>query len=637
MANESQFIPDGGKSHSHQKYVVAQGNVVLRVLPREAHAQIRHCEIALVENNGRPQDYRYFVVTSDTLFVVERTGSPPRVQTIQFSAIEEIEQENGGADYLADVNIQACSRRTRIAYGKESTDMQSSPQNLSPETQRRRSSFFASTRSNSSKDLGPREGRQELDSPVGRSPPSLENLALVTLEKQSKLYFHLWHAWIGFHMRQVALQQAEAELAPAPLSPRHVLGKPSRTLQEGQASTRGLFRELQECILAKASRWDDGPMLALEELAVAAETSALMKRLFFESDVLFRFLAGSFRLWLAQATKRIDIAPPPPSPKLSHSSSFRQTTAKPSTRPRASTDPSQLREDDVMLTSQQDRRRISGPLPRDDVTRGANRRRVERASVERSYEPDPAVVLRWEWLLRRLGQARAGGNVLRIVDCVQRVLSNSEGIPSRLNLMNVASPHSLDTFLVDVFLLERLDPSTAPIASHGSPKQQAVTRGALQEAAAVDLAAALLFEADSLGQHAFLAGAAPEPDFVLWALRKAPEPALRKRLSALFRRLIKLLLAPAAALDGLRVFKLAHTVTLLLPGVPGGCAHVGEEFEEEMRYVLQSPDLQLKLQKRGDFFVQRSRRLVANIVERCNTGMRTASPSKGHRRTGSLI
>lgn len=55
MANESQFIPDGGKSHSHQKYVVAQGNVVLRVLPREAHAQIRHCEIALVENNGRPQ------------------------------------------------------------------------------------------------------------------------------------------------------------------------------------------------------------------------------------------------------------------------------------------------------------------------------------------------------------------------------------------------------------------------------------------------------------------------------------------------------------------------------------------------------------------------------------------------------
>lgn len=55
MASESQFIPDGGKSHSHQKYVVAQGNVVLRVLPRDAHAQIRHCEIALVENNGRPQ------------------------------------------------------------------------------------------------------------------------------------------------------------------------------------------------------------------------------------------------------------------------------------------------------------------------------------------------------------------------------------------------------------------------------------------------------------------------------------------------------------------------------------------------------------------------------------------------------
>lgn len=106
---------------------------------------------------------------------MERTGSPPRVQTIPFSTIEEIEQERGGADYLADVNIQACSRRTRIAYGKESTDTQSSPQNLSPETQRRRSSFFASTRYNSSKDLGPREGRQELDSPEGQASPSLES------------------------------------------------------------------------------------------------------------------------------------------------------------------------------------------------------------------------------------------------------------------------------------------------------------------------------------------------------------------------------------------------------------------------------------------------------------------------------
>lgn len=114
-------------------------------------------------------DYRYFVVTSDTLFVVERTGSPPRVQTIQFSTIEDIEQEKGGADYLADVSIQACSRRTRIAYGKEPLDAhgaQSSPQNLSPESQRRRSSFFASTRYNSS-NLSPGEGRRELDGPVG--------------------------------------------------------------------------------------------------------------------------------------------------------------------------------------------------------------------------------------------------------------------------------------------------------------------------------------------------------------------------------------------------------------------------------------------------------------------------------------
>lgn len=56
-----------------------------------------------------------------------------------------------------------------------------------------------------------------------------------------------------------------------------------------------------------------------------------------------------------------------------------------------------------------------------------------------------------------------------------------------------------------------------------------------------------------------------------------------RRLSALFRRLIALLLAPQPTLDGLRVFKLAHVVTLLLPGVPGGAAHVREEFEEEIR------------------------------------------------------
>jgi hypothetical protein len=56
-----------------------------------------------------------------------------------------------------------------------------------------------------------------------------------------------------------------------------------------------------------------------------------------------------------------------------------------------------------------------------------------------------------------------------------------------------------------------------------------------------------------------------------------------RRLSALFRRLIALLLAPQPTLDGLRVFKLAHVVTLLLRGVPGGAAHVREEFEEEIR------------------------------------------------------
>lgn len=59
MAIESQYTTDGGKSHSHQKYVVAQGNVVLRALPREAQSQIRHCEIALVEYAGKPQGERH--------------------------------------------------------------------------------------------------------------------------------------------------------------------------------------------------------------------------------------------------------------------------------------------------------------------------------------------------------------------------------------------------------------------------------------------------------------------------------------------------------------------------------------------------------------------------------------------------
>jgi hypothetical protein len=54
-------------------------------------------------------------------------------------------------------------------------------------------------------------------------------------------------------------------------------------------------------------------------------------------------------------------------------------------------------------------------------------------------------------------------------------------------------------------------------------------RSALQEETALDLATALLFEADSLGQQAFLEGTAQEPDYVLWALRKAPDKTLRKR------------------------------------------------------------------------------------------------------------
>jgi hypothetical protein len=58
---------------------------------------------------------------------------------------------------------------------------------------------------------------------------------------------------------------------------------------------------------------------------------------------------------------------------------------------------------------------------------------------------------------------------------------------------------------------------------------QAVMRSALQEEPALDLATALLFEADSLGQQAFLEGAAQEPDYVLAAVRKAPDKALRKR------------------------------------------------------------------------------------------------------------
>lgn len=93
-----------------------------------------------------------------------------------------------------------------------------------------------------------------------------------------------------------------------------------------------------------------------------------------------------------------------------------------------------------MLTSQRDQRRISVPSRRGDVIGNVSRKREARPSEDngRGNEPDPSIVLRWEWLLRRLGQARAGKDVLRIVDCVQRVLSNSEGIPSRLNLINAA-------------------------------------------------------------------------------------------------------------------------------------------------------------------------------------------------------
>jgi hypothetical protein len=131
-------------------------------------------------------DYRYFVVASETLFVVERTGSPPRVQAIPFSIIEEIEQEKSGADYLADQNIQAHSRRTCIVYGREAPELQhqeeaqhlayrseqgaqSGPQKLSPNDQRRRSSFFSGRYSSNSDSPtgGPRRG---VESQAGQGP-----------------------------------------------------------------------------------------------------------------------------------------------------------------------------------------------------------------------------------------------------------------------------------------------------------------------------------------------------------------------------------------------------------------------------------------------------------------------------------
>jgi hypothetical protein len=173
-----------------------------------------------------------------------------------------------------------------------------------------------------------------------------------------------------------------------------------------------------------------------------------------QSDVLFKFLVVCCSRWVKQATAILSVKPPQASLNSSRSGSRQRPTVgspvkefnpsdSPSPRPRGSTFPAfngsdETRGYEVTTTSNQDRSRESGRNLQVDV--GARVTPDVRNIEERTGAAGDAesAVLRWEWLLRRLAQFRAGLNVLRIMDCVQRMLSNSEGIPSRLNLLNFA-------------------------------------------------------------------------------------------------------------------------------------------------------------------------------------------------------
>jgi hypothetical protein len=161
--------------------------------------------------------------------VVERTGSPPRVQAIPFSIIEEIEQDKSGADYLADQNIQAHSRRTCIAYGREAPNLQhqeelrhlayrseqgaqSGPQKVSPNNQRRRSSFF-SGRYSSNSDSPTGGPRRPMESQAGQGPYGAEckrplscaasRLAWFQSSYENRMQNQIYLFNIGLHMSEM--------------------------------------------------------------------------------------------------------------------------------------------------------------------------------------------------------------------------------------------------------------------------------------------------------------------------------------------------------------------------------------------------------------------------------------------------
>lgn len=173
-----------------------------------------------------------------------------------------------------------------------------------------------------------------------------------------------------------------------------------------------------------------------------------------QSDVLFKFLVVCFSRWVKQATAKLSVKPPQASPNYSRSGSRQWPVSSPANAFNPSDNPSprssfpaihgsdEIRGYEVTTTSNQDRTRESGfstgrNLRVDVGARGTPDLRDSKQRTGAAGNEEIAV-LRWEWLLRRLAQVRAGLNVLRIMDCVQRMLSNSEGIPSRLNLLNFA-------------------------------------------------------------------------------------------------------------------------------------------------------------------------------------------------------
>ena len=82
-------------------------------------------------------------------------------------------------------------------------------------------------------------------------------------------------------------------------------------------------------------------------------------------------------------------------------------------------------------------------------------------------------------------------------------------------------------------------------------------------------------------------------------------------------RLVNLMLDCPRYFDTAIIYKYAHVLYLILSGLPSAVRWILDDYEEEIKYVLQNQELEFGRNRPSDFFIVRSIPLLQEIVNIC--------------------